>query len=233
MPRVMTPNGPSSRIAAHVMAVQSIAGSVADKVIAGLAFARRQLARAASFGTPASLTAAAVAGVALCAAALATWPETNAAMAAHTPAPVATDMTPISAPAPMGAPPAAPVQLALDYDVRFFWPTTPQTVAEPVAIREGPADYAKVIRPAKPGERLRINGRVDEAPNGPWFRVRLEDGRDGYFAAETLEIGQFRRRRAEERSRESDEGPEAPPAAVGAPLIVAGPSSDPDGPPSF
>lgn len=228
----MTPNGPSSRLASHALAVQSIADTVADQVLNALGFARRLLVRAGTFGSPASMTAAALVGVALCAAALATWPASNTAMAAHAPVAVETEMTPISAPAPMGAPPAAPVQLVLDYDVAFFWPTTPQTVAEAVAIRDGPADYAKVIRPARPGERLRINGRVDDAPDGPWFRVRLEDGRDGYFAAQTLEIGQFRRRRAEERALESDQAPVGP-AIVGAPLIVAGPSGEPDGPPSF
>jgi hypothetical protein len=154
-------------------------------------------------------------------------------MAAQAPVAVQTDMTPVSAPLPLGAPPAAPVQLALDYDVTFFWPKTPQTVAEAVAIREGPADYAKVIRSARPGERLRINGKVEDAPDGPWLRVRLEDGRDGYFAADTLEIGQFRRRRAEERVLEAETAPEAAPAAAGAPLIVAGPDGPEAGSPSF
>ncbi|MBL8559844.1 MAG: SH3 domain-containing protein [Hyphomonadaceae bacterium] len=229
----MTPNGPSSRVASHAMAAQSVADAIADQVLNALAFSRRQLARAAAFGTPASMTAAAILGVGLCIVSLATWPATHPAMASYAPVAVETDMTPISAPAPMGAPPAAPVQLALDYDVAFFWPNTPQTVAEPVAIRDGPADYAKVIRPARPGERLRINGVVVEAPDGPWFRVRLEDGRDGYFAAEPVEIGQFRRRRAEERALEAAGAPSAPPVALGAPLIVAGPSGEPDGPPSF
>jgi hypothetical protein len=215
------------------MAVQSIADTVADHVLNALAFARRQIVRAGTFGTPASMTAAAVVGVALCAAALSTWPASNTAMAAHAPVAVEAAMTPISAPAPMGAPPAAPVQLALDYDVTFFWPKTPQTVAEAVAIREGPADYAKVIRAARPGERLRINGKVEDAPDGPWLRVRLEDGRDGYFAADTLEIGQFRYRRAQQRALEADQAPEAPPTVVGAPLIVAGPDGPEAGLPSF
>jgi len=229
----MIPNGPPSRIASHAMAVQSVADTVADHVLNALAFARRQLARAGNFGSPASMTAAAVLGVALYAAALASWPATNTAMAAHAPVTVETVLTPISAPAPTGAPPAAPVQIALDYDVTFFWPKTPQTVAEAVAIREGPADYAKIIRPARPGERLRINGLVEDAPDGPWRRVRLEDGRDGYFAAETLEIDLFRRRRAEQRARELDQAPPAPPAAVGAPLILAGPDGPEAGLPSF
>jgi len=215
------------------MAVQSIADTVADHVLNALAFARRQLELAGNFGSPASMTAAALVGVALCAAALATWPTTNTAMAAHAPAAVEAAMTPISAPTPTGAPPSAPVQLALDYDVTFFWPKTPQTVAEAVAIREGPADYAKVIRAARPGERLRINGRVEDAPDGPWLRVRLEDGRDGYFAAQTLEVGQFRRRRAEERVLEAETAPEAGPVSVGAPLIVAGPDGPEAGSPSF
>lgn len=229
----MTPNGPPNRIASHAMAVQSIADNVADQMLAALGFVRRQLVRAGNFGSPASMTAAALVGVALCAVALATWPATPAAMAAHAPVVVQTEMTPVSAPVPMGAPPAAAVQLALDYDVTFYWPKTPQTVAEAVAIREGPADYAKVIRAARPGERLRINGKVEDAPDGPWLRVRLEDGRDGYFAAKTLEVGQYRRPRPADPSLEAVAASESTPLSAGAPLIIAGPDGPEAGSPSF
>ncbi len=196
---------------------------------------RAVAAPAAQFGSPASMTMGAALGVVVFGGALAGWsagsaPASAARMVAEQ---AAITMTQISAPAPVGAPPPPPVQLALDYDVVFFWPKSPQTVAEAVAIREGPAEYAKAIRSARPGERLRINGRVEAAPDGPWMRVRLEDGRDGYFAGETIEVAAFRRRRAEEPAAEAAPALEDPQVHTGAPLIVAGPASEPDGPPSF
>lgn len=195
-----------------------------------------RMAPAARFGSPASMTMGASFGVLAFAGALASWPvdgaPASAARAAQ--APVSVAMTPISAPAPVAALPPPPVQMALDYTVAFFWPKTPQTVAEPVAIREGPADYARTIRSARPGERLRINGRVDDAPDGPWLRVRMEDGRDGYFAARTIDVGAYRRPPASIVAVDGVAPPEgAPDTTTGAPLIVAGPTSEPDGPPSF
>ena len=136
--------------------------------------------------------------------------------------------------APIGTPPPAAIETALDYDVVFYWPARPQTVAEPAAIREGPATYARVIRSAHPGERLRINGRVEEAPNGPWLRVRLADGQDGYFAAHTIDVGVFRQRRAVEATQVADTGVVV--EAAGAPLLSSSPDAygDPEsGPPLF
>lgn len=191
---------------------------------------------ATRFGSPASMALSAGIGFATLAGALVSWPVSDApaSVARAASAPVGVVMTPVSSVAPVGAPPPPPVQIALDYDVVFFWPKTPQTVAEPVAIREGPADYARTIRSARPGERLRINGRVDDAPDGPWLRVRLEDGRDGYFAARTIDVGAYRRPPASIPVVDGVPPPEgAPDMTTGAPLIVAGPTSEPDGPPSF
>lgn len=138
------------------------------------------------------------------------------------------------APAPVGTAPTAAIDNVLDYAVVYFWPATPQTVAEPAAIRDGPSGGSKLIRAARPGERLRINGKVEDAPGGPWLRVRLADGKDGYFAARTVDVGVFRRRRAieTEAAAMADD-----PAfdAVGAPLIVDRTVSEESeiGPPSF
>ena len=186
------------------------------------------------FGSPASMALSAGVGFVTLAGALASWPvsEAPASVARTAQAPVSVAMTP--AIAPVGAPPPPPVQIALDYDVVFYWPKTPQTVAEPVAIRTGPAGYAKVLRSARPGERLRINGRVDDAPGGPWLRVRLEDGSDGYFAANTMDVGAFRRRRVEAPAVELDVvAPEVTPDQTGAPLLIAGPAAEPEPSPSF
>jgi hypothetical protein len=212
----------------------SLADAAADRLLAVLAFARRQAVHAARFGSPASMIGASALGVALCALALVAWPEARQAVAAVTTVRAAQAADEAGgAPAPMVAIPPPPVQTALDYDVAFYWPKAPQTVAEAVAIREGPASFTRSIRAAKPGERLRINGVVEDAPDGPWYRVRLEDGRDGYLAARTLEIAAYRSRRAAERAAEAAAAPEAPPPAVGAPLVVAGQSEPEPGPPSF
>ncbi|KAF0178771.1 MAG: hypothetical protein FD160_2211 [Caulobacteraceae bacterium] len=215
-------------------------GDIIDRVAARVQRTRTwlhaRMAPAARFGSPANMSVGAVAGVAAFAGALLSWPAASApaSVARADFGPAVVDMTPISAPAPVGAPPPPPLQLALDYDVAFFWPKTPQTVAEPVAIREGPAGYAKTIRSARPGERLRINGRVDDAPDGPWLRVRLEDGRDGYFAARTIDVGSYRRPPAAAPAADDAAPLEGEPGVTaGAPLIVAGPTSEPDGPPSF
>lgn len=216
-----------------IRAPQSIADAVADVVLNALAFGRDMAARAVRFGSPASMMAAALMGVALCAVALATWPASSSAVASSAPVTLETPMIPVSATTPVVAVPPPPVQIALDYDVAFFWPLTPQTVAQPVAIREGPADYAEVIRAARPGERLRINGRVEEAPGGPWLRVRMEDGRDGYFAARTIDVGAYRPRLTEAPGFDETAPPTSEPGVAGAPLVVAGDSDADIGPPSF
>jgi hypothetical protein len=212
--------------------LQSFADAIADFLLHALAFGRSRFMAASRFGSPASMIAACGVGVVACAAALATWPAASTAVALS-PSVKPVQSVAAYAPAPMGALPPPPVQTALDYDVAYFWPKAPQTVADPVAIRVGPADYAALIRAARPGERLRINGVVEEAPGGPWMRVRMEDGRDGYFAAETMEIGAFRRRRSAERAVEAASSPEATSTSAGAPLVVAGPSEAEVGPPSF
>jgi hypothetical protein len=137
------------------------------------------------------------------------------------------------APAPVGAAPGAAVESVLDQDVVFFWPATPQTVEQPVAIRTGPSGTAPLIRNARPGERLRINGKAPDALGGPWHRVRLADGRDGYFAARTVDVAAWRRRRAAEADAAFAGGTD--PAARGAPLIYDRAVSEESetGPPSF
>lgn len=199
--------------------------------------------QAATFGSAGSMLLAAVAGVIAFAFALASIPVETLQAAppvapAATPAPAShAPLTNISAPgelpAPIGTAPGPAVETALDYDVVFYWPARPQTVVEPVAIRDGPAPYAHVIRSARPGERLRINGRAEDAPNGPWLRVRLEDGRDGYFAAKTVDVGVFRRKRAVETATPDANAGEA--AETGAPITLnVPPPPDADfGPPTF
>jgi hypothetical protein len=212
----------------------SLADAVADRLLGALGFAHACAVRAARIGSPASMIAASAVGVALSGAALTSWPAAPRAEAVQT-VEASASIAPQAAyaPAPAAAVPPPPVVMALDYDVAYFWPKAPQTVAEAVEIREGPANFAKPIRAARPGERLRINGVVDEAPGGPWYRVRLEDGRDGFFAAGILEIGAFRRQRAQERSVETAGASPAPATSAGAPLVVAGPGEQESGPPSF
>lgn len=214
--------------------LQSFADAIADHILNALAFGKRHVVEASRFGSTASMIGASALGAVVCTIALVSWPAAAPASAvAHTPKASVEETLASYAPEPMGAAPARLVETALDYDVAYFWPKTPQTVATPVAIRTGPADYAELIRAAKPGERLRINGVAADAPGGPWLRVRLEDGRDGYFAAETIEVGAYRRRRAAEPTAEPVPAPEAGPTATGAPLVVAGPSESEIGPPSF
>ncbi len=219
-------------------------------------FARRAMARlrvwarhAANFGSAGSMVLGAMLGVAAFAFALASPPppapeNTPATARAPDIRGRLTDISATAAPAPamvapgalapIGVPPPPAVETALDYDVVFFWPARPQTVAEPVAIRDGPAPYAHMIRSARPGERLRINGRVEDAPNGPWLRVRLADGQDGYFAARTVDVGVFRQHRAAEATQVVDAGA-VPAETAGAPLMSSPDEySDPEiGPPSF
>lgn len=237
-------------VAPEPMATDPLA-TIAQRVMARLRVWARH---AATFGSAGSMVLAAMLGAAAFAFALAApSPPVSATSPAAVRAPelrgrLIDISTPVSgalgsaAPAnvgpgaltPIGAPPAAAIETALDYDVVFFWPARPQTVSEPVAIRQGPASYALLIRSARPGERLRINGRVEDAPNGPWLRVRLADGQDGYLAARTIDVGAFRHRRAVEATQvaETDVTGEA----AGAPLAPLQPDEygDPDvGPPSF
>jgi hypothetical protein len=208
--------------------------NLVDRVQRAGAWLRARVTPVARFGSPASMTLGAALGVMACAGALASWPADGATAAIRAvSAPIA--LTPVSAPQAVGAPPPPPLQLALDYEVAFFWPKTPQTVSEPVAIREGPSEDARAIRSARPGERLRINGRVDDAPDGPWLRVRLDSGRDGYFAARTIDVGAYRRPPPAAPVVDPATSPDgvAPDGAAGAPLFVAGPAVEPDGPPSF
>ena len=198
---------------------------------------------AATFGSAGSMVLAALMGMAAFALALASTPLSAPEAPPVAPAVSQPPLTSISVPrappagepelAPIGTAPGPAVETVLDYDVTFYWPATPQTVAEPVAIRDGPAPYARVIRSARPGERLRINGRAEDAPRGPWLRVRLEDGRDGYFAAHTVDVGAFRRKRAAEIAT-PDPAAEAA-VADGAPLTLnVPPPPDADfGPPTF
>jgi len=214
-------------------ALQSFADAIADHILNALAFGKRHVVEASRFGSPASMIGASALGAIACTVALASWPAASPVAVAHAPEASVEETLAAYAPEPVGSAPARLVQTALDYDVAYFWPKSPQTVATPVAIRTGPADYAELIRAARPGERLRINGVAADAPGGPWLRVRMEDGRDGYFAAETIEIGAFRRSRAQERAVEAAAVAEAAPASTGAPLVVAGPSEAEVGPPSF
>jgi len=208
-------------------------------------------AEAARPGSAGSLVLAACLGVAAFAAALASGPISSREAEAASPPPrpdlPLTDVsirpalpTTATAPlAPIGAPPPPAIDLALNFEVEYFWPATPQTVAEAVAIRDGPAPRARVLRAARPGERLRINGRVVDAPDGPWWRVRLASGQDGYFAARTVDAGVYRRRRAAETpAGEAAPAPNTMADARGAPLMpTPPPDEDPDpdlsGPPSF
>lgn len=87
--------------------------------------------------------------------------------------------------------------LMLTYDVDYYWPDEPQTVATPTRIRTRPEKGASVLTIAAPGERLRINGRI-QVGSTDWYRVRLPDARDGYFAADdvVVALADYRRRRA-------------------------------------
>jgi hypothetical protein len=216
-----------------------------------LACVQRWAVSAATPGSAGSLVFAAVLGAAAFAAALAAAPLGPPAAKAAAPAairphlpltdvstaqPAADDPAALELLPATGAPPPPAIDTALDFEVVFYWPATPQTVSEPTAIREGPAPWARVVRSARPGERLRINGRVDAAPQGPWYRVRLADGRDGYFAAHTVDSASFRRRREPTQVAEAM----APVGdAVGAPLMPTpppedgGPEMDVIGPPAF
>ncbi|MDX2234793.1 MAG: SH3 domain-containing protein [Hyphomonadaceae bacterium] len=201
---------------------------------------------AATFGSAANMAAAAVLGAGVFALALLASPvdrgvagPTAEAAPGRAPAPAMRAAAPALASAqPVtaeGAAPGAAVETVLDYTVAFYWPDTPQTVAEPAAVRDGPTDFARVIHTARPGERLRINGRVDDAPGGPWLRVRLADGADGYFAARTVDVGAFRRRRAEEARMAAAAPDEALAAERGAPLALPPAIAEESeiGPPSF
>jgi hypothetical protein len=200
-------------------------------------------------GSPGSFLFAAVVGVFAFTAAVASGPiaprEAEAAPAIRRDLPL-TDVAVRPAPltpaqpgdlAPIGAPPPPAIDTALDYAVAYYWPLRPQTVTAPAAIREGPAPWAKVLRQARPGERLRINGRTIDAPGGPWLRIRLSDGRDGYVAGRTIDADAWRRQRAASvQTAAVADGPVAA-DAVGAPLAAAGPDEGPDpdvvDPPSF
>lgn len=232
------------------MNVEASSGSFAASVRRLGASLRQWSVEAATPGSAGSLVLAACLGVAAFAMALASAPilphEAEAASPPVRPDLPLTDVSlrppgfavaPTSL-APIGAPPPPAIDLALNFEVAYFWPATPQTVTEPVAIREGPAPRAKVLRAARPGERLRINGRVVDAPSGPWLRVRLASGQDGYFAARTVDASSYRRRRAADPATV-----DAPPAqtladVAGAPLMPTpppdeGPDPDVSGPPSF
>lgn len=232
-----------------VMMVEALPGSFAATVRRCAVAARRWGAEAARPGSAAGLVLAACLGVVAFATALATVPI--APREAEASAPVRPDLplTDVSVRerlpsamvsrelAPIGAPPPPAVDFALNFEVAYFWPARPQTVSEPVAIRDGPAPSAKMLRQARPGERLRINGRVADAPDGPWLRVRLADGRDGYFAARTIDASAWRRKRTP-AAPETAPGVEAFADGVGAPLMPTPPPDegpDPDlmGPPSF
>jgi len=207
----------------------------------GLDASARAIMAASRFGSSGNLALAACLGVfafawtlmagplATVAPAVATAPAARPTASAPA-APAGAQDTPASfeAPAPVGQAPGAIVETALDYDVAFYWPQTPQTVTEPVAIRSGPATWAQLLRSARPGERLRINGRVEDAPGGPWYRVRLADGRDGYLAARTTDVGSWRRKRAAEARAAAET---AATAVAGAPLAVPGAPTAPDAPP--
>jgi hypothetical protein len=201
-------------------------------------------------GSAASLVFAACLGVIAFAAALATGPI--APREAEASAPVRPDlpltdvsvrerlptMTASRELAPIGAPPPPAIDFALNFEVAYFWPLRPQTVSEPVAIRDGPASSAKVLRHARPGERLRINGRVEDAPDGPWLRVRLADGSDGYFTGRTVDASSWRRKRPPETAPQAAPGSDAFADVAGAPLMPTpppdeGPDLDLSGPPSF
>lgn len=232
--------------------VEALASRTVRTAQAALAAAGPALApvvrAVATFGTAANMAFAAALGAVAFVVALAAGPMETPAVAAS-PAPVeAATAAPLPAraapgpasvaastpPAPTGAAPAPAIENVLDYAVAFYWPERPQTVAEPVALREAPAGYARIIRAARPGERLRINGRVADAPGGPWLRVRLADGRDGYFAAKTMDVGAFRSRRA--APTPSETGADVAAAESGAPFVVLPPAIAEEseiGPPSF
>lgn len=235
----------------ETLAIRSVRTVQAAAVQAGMAAA--PVARAvATFGSAGNMAFAAALGAGAFVVALASGPmETPAVAASVTPvqsaaatAPARAADAPVvrgpvaeaapAAPAPTGTAPAPAIENVLDYAVAFYWPARPQTVAEPVALREAPAGYARVIRAARPGERLRINGRVADAPGGPWLRVRLADGRDGYFAARTLDVGAFRSRRA--AAATTGTGADVAAAESGAPFVVLPPAIAEEseiGPPSF
>ncbi len=240
----------------ETLAIRSVRTVQAAAVQAGMAAA--PVARAvATFGSAGNMAFAAALGAGAFLVALASGPmETPAVAASVKPvqsaaapasaraAPGAAADAPVvrgpvaeaapAAPAPTGTAPAPAIENVLDYAVAFYWPARPQTVAEPVALREAPAGYARVIRAARPGERLRINGRVTDAPGGPWLRVRLADGRDGYFAARTLDVGAFRSRRA--AAAATGTGADVAAAESGAPFVILPPAIAEEseiGPPSF
>lgn len=192
---------------------------------------------AATFGSAGSLAFAAVLGAAafLAALSIAPPPPAQATPAPKSSAPLTDVSVRPGSLAPVGTPPPPAVQTVLDYEVTYFWPERPQTVAEPTAIRQGPAARTALIRTARPGERLRINGKVVDAPQGPWLRVRLAEGGDGYIQARTVDVAAFRQRRAAEVAATTGEGADVA-AASGAPLIPPSPAIAEEselGPPSF
>jgi hypothetical protein len=117
--------------------------------------------------------------------------------------------------------------LLLTYDVEYFWPDQPQTVAVSTRVRSRPENGAKILTLATPGQRLRINGRIRVGATD-WYRVRLPDARDGYFAGEehVMALADYRRRATARREMvaaqpQSVDAVAGETGAIGAPLGVS------------
>jgi hypothetical protein len=125
-------------------------------------------------------------------------------------------------------------QLLLNYRVAFFAPQAPLTVMEPTRLRSLPSQDSRALSTLQPGVKLRINGRVDDAPGGPWLRHKLTNGSVGFVAEDlTGDLRNWRAARAAAAKAKAtaaqDEAspPDAPPVtdqsapppeATGAPL---------------
>lgn len=128
----------------------------------------------------------------------ATADDTVAAPAEEAAPPPPADVAPKETPAAATVAPTAAATrqpAALDLDVRYYWPKTPQTVERPTKIVTAPGK-GDVIEVAQPGERLRINGRTSFR-GAEWIRVRTPEGKDGFFNERTIDVSTYRRRRAE------------------------------------
>lgn len=153
-------------------------------------------------GVSAALVAAA--SLALAAVALASGVKpSNAPAAPSAPSPAVK----IDAPA---APQTAAVQSpaeAMGYREVVFLAPRPMTVSETVRLRDRPSEAkdARVLGSVEPGDRIRITRVVGGAPEGPWLRLRLANGRDGYILAEhAADLVEWRDSRRAARSLELD-----------------------------
>lgn len=132
------------------------------------------------------------------------------------PASAATRTDPAAAQSPPQiAPPQTPIDTdarAPAIDVAFYTPQAPLTVTEATRLRSAPSADSRALGTLLPGVRLRVNGRVDDAPDGPWLRHRLNSGGVGYVAENmTSDLGVWQRRRNAERAEQKGATSATPP----------------------